>query len=71
MKMKEELFEILRDRMLKIEFYSRIIDVFWLKCVAYSDLSRVASKLLIPFAHLTYVKLINIKTKQLSNFLTE
>ena len=68
--MKEQLIEISCDGTLKMEFYSQTVDEFWLKRSSeYSDLSRVALKLLTPFAtsylcESAFSSMVDIKTKK-------
>jgi hypothetical protein len=50
-KLKENLIDIAADGMLKMEFHSQKIDVFWIKRKAeYPELAREALKVLVPFA---------------------
>ncbi|GBP39123.1 Protein FAM200B [Eumeta japonica] len=50
-KMKEGLLDLAADGMLKMEFYSQSVDVFWIKRkYEYPELAREALKLLVPFA---------------------
>ncbi|GBP84554.1 Protein FAM200B [Eumeta japonica] len=50
-KMKEGLLDLATDGMLKMEFYSQSIDVFWIKRkYEYPELAREALKILVPFA---------------------
>ncbi|XP_045462613.1 protein FAM200A-like [Harmonia axyridis] len=50
-KMKECLLDLADDGMLKKEFYSQSVDVFWIKKKhEYPELAKKAHKLLVPFA---------------------
>ncbi|XP_056643836.1 protein FAM200C-like [Diorhabda sublineata] len=68
--MKETLLDLAADGMLKMEFYSQNVDVFWMKIKhEYSELAREALKLLVPFAtlylcELTFSAMVDIKTKK-------
>ncbi|CAG4945947.1 unnamed protein product [Parnassius apollo] len=68
--MKECLLDLAADGILKTEFYSQSVDVFWMKRKhEYPDLAREALKLLVPFAtsylcELTYSAMVDIKTKK-------
>lgn len=70
MKMKENLIDLATDGMLKMEFNSQTIDIFWMKRrEEYPELAREALKLLVPFAtsylcELTFSSMVNIKTKR-------
>lgn len=70
MKMKETLIDLSADGMLKMEFNSQEIDVFWMKRKEeYPELAREALKLLVPFAtsylcELAFSSMVNIKTKK-------
>lgn len=69
-KMKENLIDLAADGMLKMEFSSQTIDVFWMKRKEeYPELAREALKLLVPFAtsylcELTFSSMVNIKSKK-------
>lgn len=69
-KMKECLLDLAADGMLKIEFYSQSVDVFWIKRKhEYPELAKEALKLLVPFAtsylcELTFSSMVDIKTKK-------
>ncbi|CAG4990207.1 unnamed protein product [Colias eurytheme] len=69
-KMKECLPDLAADGMLKMEFYSQSVDVFWMKRKhEYPELAREALKLLMPFAtsylcELTFSSMVDIKTKK-------
>ena len=68
--MKESLLDLAADGMLKLEFYSQSVDVFWMKRKhEYPELAREALKLLVPFAtsylcELTFSAMVEIKTKK-------
>lgn len=68
--MKESLLDLAADGMLKMEFYSQSVDVFWMKRKhEYPDLAGEALKLLVPFAtsylcELTFSAMVDIKTKR-------
>lgn len=69
-KMKENLIDVAADGMLKMEFNSQKIDVFWMKRKEeYPELAREALRLLVQFAtsylcELTFSSMVNIKTKK-------
>uniref|UniRef100_A0A1Y1KZY7 HAT C-terminal dimerisation domain-containing protein n=2 Tax=Photinus pyralis TaxID=7054 RepID=A0A1Y1KZY7_PHOPY len=68
--LKENLIDLAADGMLKMEFLSQSVDVFWMKRKQeYPELAREALKLLIPFAtsylcELTFSSMVDIKTKK-------
>lgn len=68
--MKESLLDLAADGMLKMEYYSQSVDVFWMKRKhEYPELAREALKLLVPFAtsylcELTFSAMVDIKTKK-------
>ncbi|XP_023210685.1 zinc finger BED domain-containing protein 5-like [Centruroides sculpturatus] len=69
-KMKENLIDLAADGMLKMEFHSQNIDVFWMKRKQmYPELARETLKLLVPFAtsylcEITFSSMVDIKTKK-------
>jgi hypothetical protein len=69
-KLKENLIDIAADGMLKMEFHSQKIDVFWIKRkVEYPELASEALKVLVPFAtsylcELTFSSMVDLKTKK-------
>ncbi|XP_050523103.1 protein FAM200A-like [Daktulosphaira vitifoliae] len=68
--MKEHLLDLTADDMLKMEFYSQSVDVFWMKRKhEYPKVAREALKLLVSFAttylcELTFSAMVDIKTKK-------
>ncbi|CAH1113926.1 unnamed protein product [Psylliodes chrysocephalus] len=69
-KMKECLLDLAADGILKMEFYSQSVYVFWLKRKhEYPELAKEALKLLVAFAtsylcELTFSSMVDIKTKK-------
>ncbi|CAH1111482.1 unnamed protein product [Psylliodes chrysocephalus] len=69
-KMKECLLDLAADSMLKMEFYSQSVDVFWMiRKHKYPELAKEALKLLVPFAtsylcELKFSSMVDIKLKR-------
>ncbi|GBP76405.1 SCAN domain-containing protein 3 [Eumeta japonica] len=69
-KMKDYFLDLAADGMLKMEFYSQSVDVFWIKRKhEYPELARETLKLLVPFAtsylcELAFSSMVDIKTKK-------